>query len=884
MHNHDEAAACAVCRADLTAPREDAPDAAVFLDLSRVPFGMILRPLFRSNPLKRLLGFPFFAAKYYQHKWDKTPFLSLLRNHRTPKLHFVDAAHLPKRHASVDLTMNFLQAQGFEPLCALEDVGSTQGIVQHILAHRERSLYAEVTHNKQTEQMWCVSFVAFFQAHVFLSVSNLPQTLPISFPPNRRVFRLPNASIPQLYQEYLHQVDAMAEPPRRLSLEELLRENYAGEKEYIELGIQQQVFLLKDAPETPAAQPVTLTCSHHPTRAAVRTCSECGAGLCDACYAEFQERVYCERCLPSNAAQASDLPRLAPGDGFAGFAARAVAALLDVALTIAAFVGMFFGFSALLRLIQGAENARALAALLTEVIGSAALIGYLIVPIARYGGTIGQKIVGLRVIDRRGNRPELVAALVRFAYFIISCLFLVPFLGYVFMCFTPKKQGLHDRLAGTYVVTKRPRLKAALAWALLLLLTVGGGWAAYAHRDAWMLAPLFASFAPPAPQKIQLSAKWRHVFDASQREMLSFVNRGDVCIFATSASLSAVEMTTGVTRWENAALGDLIVQPLSENPALPLIAVKYSDSNDTTIMRIDPASGELLWQHEFRGEYRHVTFDAQTLAAYAEQKLDVFDADGAARWSARFQGKAAIAYAHWHSGLLIGRFAGIGEDDERIDITLAYLDRASGQTIWEEPHSECRPRFVVERDAQIFSKKDGSVVMMRVPDRNILWTADAAIGDVVAQDADTLYTMTAAVKKSDGAPRFSYPPGSRFSTLTHDYLLLSLEQQSQKKNFLLIDKITGDTKQYIQNTPWFFAKYLSEDETAIYFAVHLMPNKANLRGIRSNLVTIRKDALDVKELFVGENLGALQLQVFPQERLVFIPSFQSIGGYTLPEM
>ena len=119
MHNHDEAGACAVCRADLTAPREDAPDAAVFLDLSRVPFGMILRPLFRSNPLKWLLGLPFFAAKYYRHKWGKTPFLSLLRTHRTPKLHFVDAARLPKRHASVDLTMNFLQAQGFEPLCAL---------------------------------------------------------------------------------------------------------------------------------------------------------------------------------------------------------------------------------------------------------------------------------------------------------------------------------------------------------------------------------------------------------------------------------------------------------------------------------------------------------------------------------------------------------------------------------------------------------------------------------------------------------------------------------------------------------------------------------------------------------------------------------------------
>ena len=36
MHNHDEAAACAVCRADLTAPREDAPDAAVTVALSNL--------------------------------------------------------------------------------------------------------------------------------------------------------------------------------------------------------------------------------------------------------------------------------------------------------------------------------------------------------------------------------------------------------------------------------------------------------------------------------------------------------------------------------------------------------------------------------------------------------------------------------------------------------------------------------------------------------------------------------------------------------------------------------------------------------------------------------------------------------------------------------
>ena len=88
-------------------------------------------------------------------------------------------------------------------------------------------------------------------------------------------------------------------------------------------------------------------------------------------------------------------------------------------------------------------------------------IAYEIGLIALTGQTLGKRLVGIRVVDATtGAVPELDQA-VRRAF--PNVLTLVPFLGwlsivaYLSAVWRPRRQGWHDSLAGTIVITTRVR-------------------------------------------------------------------------------------------------------------------------------------------------------------------------------------------------------------------------------------------------------------------------------------------------------------------------------------------------------------------------------------------------------------------------------------------
>jgi uncharacterized RDD family membrane protein YckC len=66
------------------------------------------------------------------------------------------------------------------------------------------------------------------------------------------------------------------------------------------------------------------------------------------------------------------------------------------------------------------------------------------------GGTFGKRIMGLKVVDFAGNRLSFWHATIRFIAKIFAGLIL--FIGFFMIHYSEKKQGLHDRFAGTYVV------------------------------------------------------------------------------------------------------------------------------------------------------------------------------------------------------------------------------------------------------------------------------------------------------------------------------------------------------------------------------------------------------------------------------------------------
>ncbi len=75
---------------------------------------------------------------------------------------------------------------------------------------------------------------------------------------------------------------------------------------------------------------------------------------------------------------------------------------------------------------------------------------YLLVFQIVIGRTIGMRLLGIKIIDVYGDRPSPARCVARSAGYLASVATL--FLGFLWMGFDSEKRGLHDWIAGTYVI------------------------------------------------------------------------------------------------------------------------------------------------------------------------------------------------------------------------------------------------------------------------------------------------------------------------------------------------------------------------------------------------------------------------------------------------
>jgi uncharacterized RDD family membrane protein YckC len=122
---------------------------------------------------------------------------------------------------------------------------------------------------------------------------------------------------------------------------------------------------------------------------------------------------------------------------FAGFWIRFVAFLIDGIVSSLGYVFMVFDDS--------------LASLVVLVLG----VGNQVVLQGLKGQSVGKMVVGLQVIKTNGEDISIVTAIIRYIGQLISAFIL--FIGYLMVAFSAKKQGLHDKIAGTYVIYKKSR-------------------------------------------------------------------------------------------------------------------------------------------------------------------------------------------------------------------------------------------------------------------------------------------------------------------------------------------------------------------------------------------------------------------------------------------
>ena len=137
---------------------------------------------------------------------------------------------------------------------------------------------------------------------------------------------------------------------------------------------------------------------------------------------------------------------------YVGFWARVLASLIDTALVLCVTYPLLIA-------VYGRSYVKGLS---SELVAGPAevLIGWVLPAVAVVlfwlfrQATPGKMVISARVVDAKtGGRLTTGQSILRyFGYFVSSA----PFaLGLIWVAFDPKKQGWHDKIAGTVVVRKR---------------------------------------------------------------------------------------------------------------------------------------------------------------------------------------------------------------------------------------------------------------------------------------------------------------------------------------------------------------------------------------------------------------------------------------------
>ena len=141
-----------------------------------------------------------------------------------------------------------------------------------------------------------------------------------------------------------------------------------------------------------------------------------------------------------------------PGSGrmkYAGFWIRFVAYILDaIVLYIAQYVLMYLFMDDLTNINE--YNFWSIYSKLLSVSTITSLLYFAGMESSVRQGTLDKMALNLKVVDRNGQRITFMNALGRYLGKILSTVILM--VGFIMAGFDSKKQALHDKLAGTFVI------------------------------------------------------------------------------------------------------------------------------------------------------------------------------------------------------------------------------------------------------------------------------------------------------------------------------------------------------------------------------------------------------------------------------------------------
>ena len=146
------------------------------------------------------------------------------------------------------------------------------------------------------------------------------------------------------------------------------------------------------------------------------------------------------------------LPSYTSGSPFKGFWIRLVASIMDVVvLTILVILLALFAFLFAGSLF-GDDGAVSMLILVLFLAPFATIFYKPLMEASEYQGTFGKYLLGMKVVDSRGERITMKNSFIRSVVYMVLLAVFVGILGILMIGFTEEKQGLHCIASKTYVV------------------------------------------------------------------------------------------------------------------------------------------------------------------------------------------------------------------------------------------------------------------------------------------------------------------------------------------------------------------------------------------------------------------------------------------------
>ncbi len=142
-----------------------------------------------------------------------------------------------------------------------------------------------------------------------------------------------------------------------------------------------------------------------------------------------------------------------PFGEYAGFVTRLVAFVIDIALIGVTITIVGSAASLVTDFLRLSGRMLTFVQVLSLIASASIFVGYFVLLWVLAGMTIGKRIMGLIIVREDGGKLTLGNAVRRYVGYYISAIFL---LGFFWVLLDAKRQGWHDKLAGTFVLYDWP--------------------------------------------------------------------------------------------------------------------------------------------------------------------------------------------------------------------------------------------------------------------------------------------------------------------------------------------------------------------------------------------------------------------------------------------